>query len=333
MIEAAYLTLKWLVISIASLLLAGILWEHFSRWKLEKKALKGKTFVEINGKPVHYVKKGDGYCTVVFQSGMGSSYGIWQQIQDNISQNAVTLSYDRNGLMFSAPNGKPVTNRQVSDELQALLEKTKCPRPYILVGHSMAGIYLRPFIHDNPKDISGIIFADAAHPLQKQKASARLLQSFKIPPRWFIKLAVNTGIYRAVFSFLPLSPEIPLHHPIHQLEKNFFYRSYTKTLEELDSDDINFKDATQYKSFGAIPLTVITGTSELRFTKIKDTAVKNEYRQLITDLQYDLLNLSSNSRWVKAINSGHILQINDSSLLVNEISRMIKAAKHYMVKQ
>ncbi len=314
--------LKWSFIVLLSLLCVGFLFEQYCRWKLEKRAFAGKTFADINGKALHYVKKGHGNCTVVFVSGMGSSHRIWKEIQDSLSQHAVTLAYDRNGIMWSEAAGMPVTNHQVSEELQLLLEKTKCPRPYILVAHSMAGIYLRPFIKWNEKDISGIVFAEAAHPQQVSRYSPELLKALSVPPGWLVKFVVRTGIYRTVFSFFPSSPEIPLNHPLHQLEKDFFYRSCDKVLEELAHDQMNFKDAEQYTSFGDIMLTVITGTSARRYAAIKNTAVQNEYRSLINELQHDLLKLSTRSQWVPAQNSGHILQIYDVALLVDEIRKM-----------
>ncbi|RAV29152.1 alpha/beta fold hydrolase [Sinomicrobium soli] len=305
------------------LLLAGVCYEQYSRWRLERSALKGKTFVNIHGTPLHYVKKGKGRCTVVFQSGLGSSHYIWKEVQDAVSRHAVTISYDRNGLMFSPPSGKPVTNGNVTSELQALLEKTACPEPYILVGHSMAGIYLRPFIAKHKNSIAGIIFADAAHPLQLEKASPALLKILRIPPRWLIALTVHTGIYRILFSFIPLNPEIPVGHPLHRMEKNHFYRSYKTILEELKNDTRNFRDARQYGHFGDLPLTVITGTSDIRYARIKNAAIREEYRQLTGELQHDLLKLSRNSRFVKAEHSGHIMQVNDAGLLVEEIRRFI----------
>ncbi len=314
---------KWSFIIVLSLLLIGILFEQYSRWRLEKKAFKGKTFIEINEKRLHYVKKGWGDCTVVFESGMGSSHAIWQEIQDSISKYAVTISYDRNGLMLSEANDLAITNNQVTDELEMLLEKTNCPKPFIIVAHSMGGIYLRPFIERNKEHIGGVIFAEAAHPKQLEKASPQLLKALYVPPIWLIRFVVNTGIYRTLFSFLPLSPEIPIDHPLHQSEKNFFYRSYDKLLEELANDKINFKDAEKYTSFGNTPLTVIMGTSTNRYAAIKDVDVKNEYQSLINELQHDLLKLSSRSKFIQTKNSGHILQIKDSNLLITEIRNML----------
>lgn len=321
MVTALSIFFKWTFIILAVLLIAGIIFEQYSRWRLERAFKKGKTFVEINGAPLHYVKKGKGNCTIVFQSGMGSNHAIWKEIQDSLSKEAVTLSYDRNGLLLSDATGQPPTNDLITEELQLLLEKTGCPKPYILVGHSMAGIYLRPFIKKNEKNISGILFVEAAHPLQMEKASPKLLKALSVPAHWLIKLMVNTGIYRTVFSFVSLSPEIPVSHRLHQLERDFFYRSCNKILEEAKNDRLNFKDATRYTSFGNIPLTVIMGDSPVRYAGFKDPEIREEFKKLVNEVQHDLLKLSKNSRLVKAENSGHIPQIHENNLLIAEIRK------------
>ncbi|MGO3654094.1 MAG: alpha/beta fold hydrolase [Sphingobacterium sp.] len=319
--------LVWSLIIVLFLLFAGVLFEQYSRWSLERTAFKGKTFVEINGKPLHYVKRGEGNGTVVFQSGMGSSHRIWGDIQDSISKHAVTISYDRNGLMLSEDTGIPVTNDQISRELQILLEKTNCPKPYILVGHSMAGVYLRPFIKQNENDIQGIILAESANPKLAKEASQELLKALSIPPDWLIKFVVSTGIYRAVFSFIPISKEIPFTHPLHRQERDFFYRSYHKVLEELKNENLNFKDAEKYPSFGNTPLTVIMGTSEVRYAGIKTPSIRDEFRQLVKEGQRELLTLSSDSQLVRADHSGHVLQINDNEILIKEINKMLELNK------
>ena len=323
MIDILLSFFKWLGIAIAMMLIIGIVYEQFSRRFLEKEILENHTFVEINGKPLHYLKKGQGNYTIVFVSGMGSSHAIWQDIQEDLSQHAVTLSYDRNGLMWSDAAGIPVLNENVSQELEMLLAKTNCPKPYLLVGHSMASIYLRPFIQKHKAGIKGVVFVEGAHPQQIKKSSTELLQAQTFPPQWLIKFVVETGIYRLWFSFFPLSAEIPMDHQLNRMERDYFYRSYKTTLEELDNDRLNFKDAEPYDNFGNIPLTVIMGSSDIRYQGWKSLALINEHKKLVTDLQHDHLKLSSDSRLVEAKNSGHIVQIKDSKLIVSAIEKMM----------
>lgn len=313
----------WTFLVIAVPLISGIVYEFVSRWFLERHLRKGKTFVNISGRDLHYVKRGKGNCTVVFQSGLGSNHAIWEAVQNSLEHDAVTISYDRNGLFLSDDSHSPVTNEAITAELKELLEKTGCPKPYIIVGHSMAGIYLRPFIEQHKHDILGIVFVEAAHPQQMKLASPQLLKTISAPPHWLIKLIVNTGIYRVLFSFIPLSPEIDVRHPIHQIEKRFFYRSYNKLLQEIDSGDVNFADGSRYTSFGALPLVIIMGTSDIRYKRIRKAAVRDEFRGLINLVQIDLLKLSTNSKLVEASNSGHVVQINDHDIIANEIRLLI----------
>ncbi|WP_447642123.1 MULTISPECIES: alpha/beta hydrolase [Chitinophagaceae] len=273
------------------------------------------------------MKKGTGNYTVVFQSGLGSSHAIWRDIQNDVSQYAVTISYDRNGLMHSESNGLAVTNGHVTEELNDLLKKAGCPGPFIIVGHSMAGIYLRRFIKSNQQNIAGIVFVEAAHPLQIKRCSPELLKILKAPPYWLAYLAVNSGLYRLLFSFLPISPEIPKNHWLHKAEKNFFYKSYKKLFEEISNDKSNMEDACKFHDFGSIPLTIIKGATYVHLQKVKNKDLVDEYKSLSSDLQDDLLTLSSNSKMVEAQNSGHLVQINDGELITREILKLIRISE------
>ena len=97
----------------------------------------------------------------------------------------------------------------------------------------------------------------------------------------------------------------------------------------MKNDRLNFKDAEKYPSFGDIPLTVIMGTSEVRYAGIKKSSIKDEFRQLVNEGQRELLKLSSDSRLMNAENSGHLLQINDKELLIKEINKLLKNQYFY----
>ncbi|WP_443944076.1 hypothetical protein ACJVDH_14275 [Pedobacter sp. AW1-32] len=76
-----------------------------------------------------------------------------------IAKNAVTISYDKSRLFYSENGDTTKSNASISNELYVLLEQTNCPKPYVLVGHSMAGIYLRKFAEDYSADLAGMVSA------------------------------------------------------------------------------------------------------------------------------------------------------------------------------
>lgn len=315
-------------IVILSLLLVGTIYEQGIRWLLERNLYEGQTFVEIDGHKIHYVKKGTGNHTVVFVSGMGSDNVIWKEIQDKVAENACTIAYDRSGLFLSEDGDHNITNASVSHELTQLLEKTNCPKPYIIVGHSMAGIYTRPFIYEHKNEIAGVVYVDVTHPWQFKKSSPELMKAMAVPPVWFIKFLSFTGIYRAIFSFTPLSPDIPMHHPIHEQQTDFFYKSLNTTFYEAKNDRLNFQDAEKYDSFGDIPLSIISGVSPVRTANISDPELRKEYMELVRTLHDDLLKLSTHSHKVEARKSGHIVQATEPDLVVKEINLMLENDKH-----
>jgi pimeloyl-ACP methyl ester carboxylesterase len=51
----------------------------------------------------------------------------------------------------------------IRNELQKLLEITDVPTPYVLVGHSLGGLYARHFAQFFPKEIAGLALLDPAH--------------------------------------------------------------------------------------------------------------------------------------------------------------------------
>jgi len=312
---------------LAILIVVGVVTEQILRYQQFKELKKGQTFVKVDQHLLQYHKKGSGDCTIVFESGLGSDLSIWKEIQDSVSKDAVTISYNRAGIGLSEAGGETITNNSVSHQLITLLEKTRCPKPYIMVGHSMAGIYLRRFIKNNEKDITGVVFVDAAHPLQMKMASPKLLKSVSVPPTSLIKFIMNTGLYRLIFSFTSFPPEVPVNHPINIQQKKFFYLSFDGTMKEAKNDKSNFEDAQQVSSFGNIPFAVITGTSAIRTKGFKDESIKKEYQELVASLQADFLKLSTDSWLVKAEKSGHVIQASEPQIIVGQIRKVLAMKK------
>jgi pimeloyl-ACP methyl ester carboxylesterase len=215
-------TIKWILILFFSIIIGGIVYEQASQFYLNAKRPDDKAFCEIDGRQVHFVKKGTGGPTVVFQSGLGGDYKIWEEIQDTLSAYTTTISYDRAGLQWSDEMEAPRTMDNITDELHQLLEKTNCPKPYILVGHSLAGITLRSFVQQYPEEVGGIVFADVSHPLQIKKSSEELKQYLVVPPTWLISILMESGIARLYFSFQPFIADLPVDHWMNKLYPKLF---------------------------------------------------------------------------------------------------------------
>ena len=74
-------------------------------------------------------------------------------------------SYDRPGYGWSDPADAAIDATLTSQQLYALLEAaTKEQGPYILVGHSIGGAYLRMFAAQHREEVAGLVLVDATPP-------------------------------------------------------------------------------------------------------------------------------------------------------------------------
>src|SRR4029077_19435539 len=81
-------------------------------------------------------------------------------IQPAVSQFAKTISYDRAGNGLSKKGPAPRDGRRVATELHTALHNARASPPYILVGHSLGGPYIRVFAGLYPEEVAGLVLVD-----------------------------------------------------------------------------------------------------------------------------------------------------------------------------
>ena len=103
---------------------------------------------------------GKGAPAVVFECFGIANLEIWSRIQNEIARDTRTVSYDHGGHWGSEPGAKPRDARQIALELRAALRNANVPPPYVLVGYSFGGIYIRVFAGLYPEEVAGLVFID-----------------------------------------------------------------------------------------------------------------------------------------------------------------------------
>jgi pimeloyl-ACP methyl ester carboxylesterase len=80
---------------------------------------------------------------------------------------------------YSDPGPSPRDGEAIVGDLEKLMAASGEPGPYVLVGHSMAGLYMRLFAARNPDKVAGLVFLDAASPeMIAAPGAARFMQRF-----------------------------------------------------------------------------------------------------------------------------------------------------------
>lgn len=118
--------------------------------------------IDVDGHQIFLESSGEGGPTVVLESGIGSAGSLsgWGQVVDGIKDSARICFYDRAGLGNSEPGPEPRDCDQIVEELHTLLLNAGLHPPFILVGHSMGGLYIQVFAARYPGEVAGMVFVD-----------------------------------------------------------------------------------------------------------------------------------------------------------------------------
>jgi pimeloyl-ACP methyl ester carboxylesterase len=107
---------------------------------------------------------GQGPRTVVLAAGLGDTLDVWNTVQPLISDHCTrTIAYSRAGYPGSDSADGARDAATIVSELRAELKRRGILPPYILVGHSLGGLYMQYFARQFPQEIDGLVLVDSTH--------------------------------------------------------------------------------------------------------------------------------------------------------------------------
>ena len=160
-------------------------------------SVSGVTTSVIADKNVEYVLTGIGSPTVVFENGLDGRLEWWAQIIPEISKETRVFAYNRPGIggstevttpregetvIHACPTGYSLEDDSIStprdgetviQELRTLLHAKGIAPPYVLVGHSLGGLYMQLYARRYPDEVAGLVLVDSTHPEQLKGAGSR----------------------------------------------------------------------------------------------------------------------------------------------------------------
>jgi len=162
---------RWMLVVVCGLVLAvgidvvrsGGPGPWLARFSLAAPYVPQGRLVDIGGRSVYLDCRGTGSPTVVLESGMGGGAGSWGMVLDAMASTTRTCAYDRPGLGSSGPRGRHTLADAVAD-LHKTLEVAGEVAPFVLVGHSHGGNYVRVFTDRYRSDVVGIVMVDTFDP-------------------------------------------------------------------------------------------------------------------------------------------------------------------------
>lgn len=128
---------------------------------------------------------------IIFENGMGVDLGNWRKILDQVSTFAPVFAYDRAGIGKSDKVFTMPTTKFVSGNLHDILKTLKIAPPYILVGHSLGGVYIRSFAGFYPDEISGLVFIDPADFTETKNDWNAIFRTMGVPEKKIDEMLYN----------------------------------------------------------------------------------------------------------------------------------------------
>lgn len=109
--------------------------------------------------------EGHGRPVVILESGLGDTLDAWQEVQASIaSRCARTVAYNRAGYPGSDPaKAGPRDAVTIVAELRSELRRRGLAPPYVLVGHSLGGLYMQYFARQYSDEVTGLVLVDSTH--------------------------------------------------------------------------------------------------------------------------------------------------------------------------
>ncbi|MCJ7433695.1 MAG: alpha/beta hydrolase, partial [Anaerolineales bacterium] len=173
--------LRWLgrvalggVILLLGLAAIGAIYQAIASVRDAKAYKPVNQMVDVNGIQIRLDCRGSGSPTVVLEAGAQSSSIYWVRIQDDVAEFTRVCSYDRAGYGWSDTVHEALPPQQVAEMLHDLLEKGGEQPPYLMVGHSFGGIYVRAFTAEYPDEVVGMVLVDSSHENQAQQVPPEL---------------------------------------------------------------------------------------------------------------------------------------------------------------
>jgi len=161
------------------------------------------TYVDIGGRKLRLVCEGpkSDKPTVWMEAGAFGLAADFAAIQEKLTAKGIrSCAYDRAGMGWSDPGPEPRDSTAIVGDLEKLIAASGERGPFILMGHSMAGLHTRLFAGRNPQLVAGLVLIEATTPEQVDSPGT---QKF---------LSAFTGISRLAAVSASLGTTTPLYY-------------------------------------------------------------------------------------------------------------------------
>jgi len=268
------------------------------------------------GRKLYLDSRGTGSPTVVLEAGYRSPATVWTEdlldpgsgrtmVFPGVAAFARVCAYDRpgtdvlvNGALArsrSTPVPMPRTAQSVVTDLHALLRAAGLPAPYVLVGHSLGGLFVRLFASTYPDEVVGMVLVDAWY---------EGLQTLLTPPQWAAYVRFNSVV-----------PP--------QLQGDRGYETI-----DFAAASATMRQAAAAHPLPPMPLFVLSHGQPFGVTAAELGFPPEALERAWAEAQNELARLVPHARHVIATKSAHYIQLQQPELVIAASRQVVEAVRN-----
>jgi len=160
--------------------------------------------VEVNGKKMHVYAVGSGDKTIVLLPGFGVALpsADFGPLMRELSKEYTVVCVEYFGTGFSDQVDSPRTNENLTEEIRTALSLAGYKPPYILMPHSVSGVYSEYYAAKYPEEVSAIIMLDTTSTAKVEGTN---------PPKFVYGIGVvqqEVGLTRISYGLVPPAQKV-----------------------------------------------------------------------------------------------------------------------------
>lgn len=293
--------------------------------------------VDVVSHRLHMVclgEKAAGRPTVILEAGVGGWSMHWRAFQRQVAPFSRVCAYDRAGLGWSEVGPPLRDGQQVAAQLHALLVGAGESPPYLLVGASRGGQYVRLYRDAFPEEVVGLVLVDAEpEDFRAQSAWARSVagQNGVVFP--VLGLLTRMGVLRllggdpASAPDLPCLPRLAATLPAGERAAYLAVEGQPKCFDTIVAEeaatDQREAQLRQVRPLGDLPLIVLARGTPPTPPGGTSAGQPDEVEQAWFALQQQLAGLSTRVTLVRATRSGHNIHLDQPELVLDAIHQLL----------
>ena len=272
-----------------------------------------------DGRRINLRCSGAGSPTVLLESGYEGTSLAWYKVQPIVAKITRVCAYDRAGLGFSDPGPLPRDGAAIAADLDRALRAAHVAGPFVVVGHSAGGLYVRLFADRRPHDVVGMVLVESSVEHQDQ-AFARAFgpragstQPLIDHARACLAAAQPGAARSADRALVPCAAG-----PAGEWRTNL---SEIQTLFTTTSDEVE----RGRRSYGAMPLVVLTAGDS--YAGIPDAAARQAVASFWAGLHQHLADMSSRGSAQLVPGATHMIILDHPAAVAGAIDEVVVAAR------